>query len=144
MPALVYSQSESSGESVAPAEHTASLSQRELHAGVYCDGEYWVAVNRSQAEDTAKTSPVETVDALFDGLSYRRIDVDVGDTSALASELWRIFLIAMAVALIVEAVLSLPRPENGSHPFNRPRNRRGKCGIVVGVQGLPLSRTIYL
>ena len=103
-------------ESVAPAENTASLSQRELHAGVYREGEYWVAVNRSQAEDNAKTSPVETVDTLFDGLSYRRIDVDVGDTSALASELWRIFLIAMALALILEAVLSLPSRKTESSP----------------------------
>ena len=104
-------------ESMAPAEHTASISQRELHAGVYRDGEYWVAVNRSQAEDNAKTSPVETVDALFDGLSYRRIDVDLGDTSALASELWRIFLIAMALALIVEALLSLPSRKTEDTPI---------------------------
>ncbi len=94
--------------SIAPEKDTASLSERGLHAGVYQDDTHWVAVNRSQAEDSAKASPVEAVDALFDGLSYRRIDVDVGDTSALASELWRIFLIAMALALIVEAVLSLP------------------------------------
>ncbi len=94
--------------SVAPEEDTVSLSSRGLHAGVYQDETHWVAVNRSQAEDTAKTSSVEAVDALFEGLSYRRIDVDVGDTSALASELWRIFLIAMALALILEAVLSLP------------------------------------
>lgn len=104
-------------ESVASAENTASVSQRELHAGVYREGEYWVAMNRSQAEDTAKTSPVETVDALFDGLSYRRIDVDVGDTSALASELWRIFLIAMALALILEAVLSLPSRKTEATPL---------------------------
>ena len=94
--------------SVAPEEDTASLSEIGLHAGVYQDETHWVAVNRSQAEDSATTAAVEAVDALFDGLSYRRIDVDVGDTSALASELWRIFLIAMALALIVEAVLSLP------------------------------------
>lgn len=104
-------------ESVAPAENTASLSQRELHAGVYREGKYWVAMNRSQAEDNAKTSPVETVDALFDGLSYRRIDVDVGDTSALASELWRIFLIAMALALILEAILSLPSRKTEDTPL---------------------------
>ena len=104
-------------ELVAPAENTASLSQRELHAGVYREGEYWIAVNRSQTEDSAKTSPVETVDTLFDGLSYRRIDVDVGDTSALASELWRIFLIAMALALILEAVLSLPSRKTESTPL---------------------------
>ena len=66
------------------------------------------AVNRSQIEDSATAVPVATVDALFDGVSYRRIDVNVGDTSALASELWRVFLIAMVVALLAEAVLSLP------------------------------------
>ena len=95
-------------ELVAPADDSPLLSQRGLHAGVYRDGAYWTAVNRSQIEDSAVAAPVETVDALFDGMSYRRIDVDVGDTSALASELWRIFLIAMIVALLVEAVLSLP------------------------------------
>ena len=95
-------------ELVAPADDSPLLSQRGLHAGVYRDEAYWMAVNRSQIEDSATAAPVEAVDALFDGMSYRRIDVDVGDTSALASELWRIFLIAMIVALLVEAVLSLP------------------------------------
>lgn len=107
--------------SVAPEERTVSLSTRGLHAGVYQDDTHWVAVNRSQAEDSAKASPVEAVDALFDGLSYRRIDVDVGDTSALASELWRIFLIAMALALILEAALSLPS--------RKTRNERQEEGM---------------
>ena len=92
-------------------------SQRGLHAGIYRDGEYWTAVNRSQIEDNAVAVPVETVDALFDGMSYRRIDVDVGDTSALASELWRIFLIAMIVALLAEAVLSLPNRRSEATPL---------------------------
>ncbi|RKU27768.1 hypothetical protein C6499_11065 [Candidatus Poribacteria bacterium] len=104
-------------EPVASAESNTSLSQRGLHAGIYRDSEYWAAVNRSQAEDNAKISPLETVDALFDGLSYRRIDVNVGDTSALASELWRIFLIAMAIVLILEAVLSLPSRKTESSPL---------------------------
>ena len=95
-------------ETVAPAADAPTLSQRGLHAGVYRAGEYWVAVNRSRAEDSPKVTPVATVDALFDGLSYRRIDVAVGDTSALASEIWRAFLVAMGLALIVEAALSLP------------------------------------
>ena len=99
---------------VAPTDDAPPPSQRGLHAGVYKDGEYWVAINRSQVEDMAQTVPVATVDALFDGISYRRIDADVGDTSALASELWRIFLIAMAVALVAEAVLSLPNRRSGS------------------------------
>lgn len=98
----------SAWELVAPTDNSPLLSQRGLHAGVYRDGTYWTAVNRSQIEDSATAVPVETVDALFDGMSYRRIDVDVGDTSALTSELWRIFLIAMIVALLAEAALSLP------------------------------------
>ena len=95
-------------KTVAPEENASSLSERGLHAGVYQDETYWAAVNRSTLEDTAKAAPVKTVDALFEGLSYRRIDVEVGDTSALANELWQLFLISMIIALIVEAVLSLP------------------------------------
>lgn len=95
-------------KTVAPEENASSLSERGLHAGVYQDETYWAAVNRSTLEDTAKAAPIETVDALFEGLSYRRIDVEVGDTSALANELWQLFLIGMIIALIVEAVLSLP------------------------------------
>lgn len=103
-------------KAVAPEGDAVSLSQRGLHAGVFRDEAYWVAINRSQAEDSAKAAPVQTVDTLFDGLSYRRIDVEVGDTSSLANELWRIFLIAMAIALIVEAVLSLPSKKAESSP----------------------------
>ena len=101
---------------IAPKDNAASLSQQGLHAGVYRDEAYWVAVNRSHAEDIAKAAPVEKVDALYGDLSYRRIDVEVGDTSSLANELWRIFLIAMLVALIVEAVLSLPNKRVESNP----------------------------
>jgi len=117
-------------ELVAPADNSDAplhlSSQRGLHAGVYRDGAYLTAVNRSQIEDSATAVPIETVDGLFDGMSYRRIDVDVGDTSALASELWRIFLFAMIVALLVEAVLSLPsrrssqRAETISSQFPSP------------------------
>lgn len=105
-------------EAVEPtADEAPILSQRGLHAGVYRDGERWAAVNRSRTEDSTKVTPVATVDALFDGLAYRRIDVAVGDTSALASEIWRAFLVAMAIALIVEAVLSLPSQKTEQRSF---------------------------
>ena len=103
-------------EAVAPVENAPSLSQRGLQAGVYRNETYWVAINRSYTEDTAKAAPVDTVDTLFDGLSYRRIDVEVGDTSALANELWRTFLIAMMLALIIEAILSLPSKKLENNP----------------------------
>ncbi len=94
---------------VAPVDADAPLlSERGLQAGVYRDDAYWCAINRSAVEDTAIPVPVDRVDTLFDAVSYRRIDADVSDTSALASELWRVFLIAMIVALLTEAALSLP------------------------------------
>ena len=95
-------------EPVAPAEDGPGVSQRELHAGVYRDGDYWIALNRSLAEDRSHGVPVATVDELFDGLSYQRIDDAVGDPSSLASEIWRLFLLAMALALVLEALLCMP------------------------------------
>ena len=92
---------------VAPKENEAAVSQRGLQAGVYRDGEYWAAVNRSLSEDGSHVVPVATVDGLFDGLSYQRIDDAVGNTASLASETWRMFLIVMLFALILEAVLCL-------------------------------------
>ena len=98
----------SSWQAVAPAEGAPTLSQRGLHAGVYQDGDYWTAVNRGLAEDDSQGVPLATVDRLFKGLSYRRIDDAVGDGSSLASEIWRTFLIAMVLALLGEALLCLP------------------------------------
>ncbi len=95
-------------ELVAPAMNAPTISERGLHAGVYRDGEKWVAVNRSLAEDDSRVAAASEVDELFEGLPYQRIDDAVGNTSSLASEVWRIFLFLMVVALILEAVLCLP------------------------------------
>ena len=93
---------------VATVEDDPGVSQREFHAGVYKDGDYWTALNRSLAEDCASVTPVASVDALFAGLAYERIDDAVGDPRSLASEIWRLFLLAMALALVAEAGLCMP------------------------------------
>ncbi len=103
-------------ESVAPVDDAPTVSQRGLHAGVYRDGDYWAAVNRSLAEDRSDVTPVATVDELFAGLSYQRIDDAVGDNAALVNEIWRAFLIVMALALILEAALSLPGEKKAEQP----------------------------
>ena len=95
-------------ELVAPTEDDPGVSQRELNAGVHRDGDYWTALNRSLAEDRSQVTPVGAVDELFAGLSYERIDDAVGDRSSLASEIWRLFLMAMILALLAEAVLCMP------------------------------------
>ena len=125
-------------ELVAPVDNSDAplylSSQRGLHSGVYQDGAYWTAVNRSQIEDSAAAVPVKTVDALFEGMSYRRIDIDVGDTSALASELWRIFLIAVIVALLVEAVLSLPSRRSSSQQSEAINSRFPSSTVIPSRQ----------
>lgn len=79
------------------------------HRGVYRDGERLLAVNRSQAEDDAAVLANSRVDALFDGLDFVRVDDQAGNAGSLIQEIWRAFLIAMLLAMILEAVLCLPK-----------------------------------
>lgn len=101
-------------EVVAPADDAPARSQRGLVAGVYRRGKRLAAVNRSLAEDRAAPVAPAAVDALFEGLAFQRIEDEVGDGASLASEVWRLFLIVMALALIGEALLCLPRREASS------------------------------
>lgn len=87
---------------------------RGFHAGAFQAGNALIALNRPDAEDrTAVLSP-DGVDRLFTGLDYRRVEDQVGNMSALTSEIWRAFLIAMAIALVAEAVLCLPERRSQS------------------------------
>lgn len=89
-----------------PAEIASS--QRAFHAACYNSGDdQWTAVNRPLAEDSARFVDKETLDKLFSGLDYHQITDEVGGGSALANEIWRVFLVLMALALITEAALCL-------------------------------------
>jgi hypothetical protein len=91
------------------AADEASLSDRHLHAGVYeSDNGRLVALNRSEAEDLARPLDQAAVDRMLSGLNYERIDDVVDSDDALATEIWRLFLVAMALALMTEAALCLP------------------------------------
>ena len=48
------------------------------------------------------------IDALFDGLEFRRVSETVGSRAGLVQEIWRLFLGAMLIALVGEAALCLP------------------------------------
>lgn len=74
-----------------------------------------LALNRPESEDDPRVLTSEALETLLSGVDFRRIDDEVGSGSSLASEVWRAFLVAMALALLVEAVLCLPpRPEGGT------------------------------
>lgn len=93
---------------VTEADSAMGVSQREWHAGVFQDGDVWCALNRTAAEDRVPVTPPETVDALFAGLAYERIDDAVDNPQSLTSEIWRFFLMAMVLTLVVEAILCMP------------------------------------
>lgn len=66
------------------------------------------ALNRPPAEDEALYLDATTLAELFQGLDHKIITDSVTDDSALASEVWRTFLLLMAAALLIETILSLP------------------------------------
>jgi hypothetical protein len=79
------------------------------HAGVYATGERLLAVNRSAAEDQAPILGDDRVAELFKGLDFTRIDDRAGSLAGLIQEIWRPFLVAMLIAMLVEAALCMPR-----------------------------------
>jgi hypothetical protein len=79
------------------------------HAGVYTAGDRLLGLNRAVAEDQSPILPDGRVAELFQGLDFARVDDQAGSFAALVQEIWRMFLAAMIVALIVEAALCLPK-----------------------------------
>lgn len=79
-----------------------------VQAGAFQNGDQLIGLNRPENDDDTRTLDRVAVDRLFRGLDYRQVQDQVGSASALASEIWRAFLCAMAVALLVEAWLCLP------------------------------------
>lgn len=80
-----------------------------LHRGVYQSGERLLAVNRPAAEDAAPILSDGRVAGLFKGLDFSRVDDRAGNVGSLIQEVWRLFLIAMLAAMVVEAALCLPK-----------------------------------
>ncbi len=80
-----------------------------FQAGVYAWGSRLVAVNRDDVEDRAPPLTESRVADLFKGLDFLRVDDQAGSLSQLIQEIWRMFLVTMMIALVVEAALCLPK-----------------------------------
>jgi len=78
--------------------------------GVYAADKRTLAVNRSQAEDRAAVLAPAQLDGLFEGLAFDRVDDAAGSFASLTREIWRLFLISMIGAMVIEAGLCLPKP----------------------------------
>lgn len=87
----------------------AALSTDYAHqSGIYSVGDKLLAVNRDGAEDQARVLDDDRLAGLFKGLSFNRVDDQAGSFEGLIQEIWRMFLVAMLIALIVEAILCMP------------------------------------
>jgi Aerotolerance regulator N-terminal len=80
-----------------------------FHGGVYYAGDRVLAVNRAAAEDRAPILADHRIASLFQGLDFARVDDEAGSIGSLIQEIWRLFLAALVMALIVEAALCLPK-----------------------------------
>jgi hypothetical protein len=73
-----------------------------------------MALNRPDREDRGTLLSDEALQELFSGLQFHRVDDSVESETDLANEIWRTFLLCMALALILEAVLCLPKAKPAS------------------------------
>ncbi len=78
-------------------------------SGVYSAADRTLAVNRPAAEDNSPIVAPAKIKQLFDGLDFVVVEGTAGNTASLTQEIWRLFLITMMVALVVEAGLCLPK-----------------------------------
>ena len=83
-----------------------------FHAGVYASRGRLLAVNRPAAEDAAEVVDNRQIETLFQGLSFSRFEQKAGGLGAIVEEVWRLFLVALLVALVVEGLLCLPRRQS--------------------------------
>lgn len=79
------------------------------HSGVFSAGDKVVVVNRPPEEDKSNVLEDSQVAALFAGLDFSRVDDAAGNFQSLIQEIWRVFMGAMMIALVLEAALCLPR-----------------------------------
>ena len=76
--------------------------------GVYRDDDLLIAQNRLAEEDSGKLVGSESLSGLFGNLNWSRIEAGASANS-LVQEIWRWFVIIMLLALVVEAVLCIPK-----------------------------------
>lgn len=83
-------------------------SEQDRVAGIFRVEERLFARNRPMAEDSPRILTDDELADLFADLNYRIVEDSLGQSSSLVSEMWRLFIGLLLVALIAEGFLCLP------------------------------------
>ena len=87
---------------------TVAANELPLRAGVVANADQITAVNRPPGEDQPETLSTTALNELFAGLDFRVLTDSLEKGRSLTNEIWRTFLVAMAIALLAEALLCMP------------------------------------
>jgi hypothetical protein len=79
-----------------------------LHAGIFSFEDRLIALNRPPSEDVPQKLSSTEVSDLFAGLDFHVLDDTLANGRSLTNEVWRTFLILVALALVGEALLCMP------------------------------------
>ena len=101
-----------------------------FHAGVYASRGRLLAVNRPAAEDAAEVVDNRQIETLFQGLSFSRFEQKAGGLGAIVEEVWRLFLVALLVALVVEGLLCFPRRPSDRLSRSLPAAQRRRGAVA--------------
>ncbi len=82
--------------------------ERPFQNGSWTSGERLMAINRPLAEDTAAVLSEEKLADVMGDLDYSIVTQNVSESESLTSPIWRMFLVIMVIALILEALLCVP------------------------------------
>lgn len=97
------------------------LSQRPYQTGLYQSGERYLALTRPTKEDDVSIVATSTLEETLAGLDFTIIDDQAGSNLALASEIWRVFLVLMIIALLAECILCIPEKTPATITFPKVR-----------------------
>ncbi|MEM7015229.1 MAG: hypothetical protein AAF585_27545, partial [Verrucomicrobiota bacterium] len=95
-------------ERLAPTGDSVLSSEQQLLAGAFQAEERLRAINRPIEEDRVGVIDETAIGEMLKGVNYQVFRDQAGGRESLANEIWRSFIIAMGIALLVESILCLP------------------------------------
>jgi hypothetical protein len=105
---------------LAPEDDSTLSSEQHLLAGAFESDGRLRALNRPIEEDRFGVIDEPIIQEMMSGLEVQIIQDQAGGGDSLANEIWRAFVIAMGLAMLVEAILCLPskrtRPVASAQP----------------------------